>query len=142
MIDNAEHLLDATADLVEAVLDTAPGVRILVTSREPLGVAGERIVRVRSLDPSGAGLELFLDRAGADVDPVGAQAVCQRLDGIPLAIELAAARVRTLGVEEVLRSLDQDLAVLTGGRRTITGCRASVGTQNTRRRMHRKFSSR
>ena len=125
VIDNAEHLLDSTADLVEAVLDRAPGVRVLVTSREPLGVTGERIVRVPSLDSAGAGLELFLDRAGVDVDPVAAESVCRRLDGIPLAIELAAARARTLGVQEVLRSLDQDLAVLTGGRRA-TGRQATL----------------
>jgi predicted ATPase len=136
LLDNCEHLLDAVAELVESVLGACPGARVLATSREALDVAGERVVRLRSLavPPSGATLEelaasdaarLFLERAeatGADT-AYGADAaaaiveICHRLDGIPLAIELAAARVIALAPADIAAHLDERFRLLTGGRR-------------------------
>jgi len=117
VIDNAEHVLDGVADLVEVLLDRCPGVRLLVTSREPLGVRSECVWRVPSLDVSGSAVDLYRDRLGAPVDAVLAEELCSRLDGIPLAIELAAARARSLGTEEVLRNLSDRFRILVGGRR-------------------------
>jgi predicted ATPase/DNA-binding SARP family transcriptional activator/DNA-binding NarL/FixJ family response regulator len=141
LLDNCEHLIDAAARLVETLLDSCPELRILATSRETLGVMGEANWRVPSLslpDPQRsptidelAGYEsarLFLDRAlyrsSAFVlssENVGAVAeICNRLDGIPLAIELAAARVGTLAVEQISARLGDSLKLLTGGSRTAT----------------------
>ncbi len=117
VIDNAEHVLDATADLVETVLDACPDARILVTSREPLGVRGEHVMGVRSLDPQTTAVELFCDRVGRPVDLAVTAELCARLDGIPLAIELAAARARSLGVEEVLTNVADRFKLLVGSRR-------------------------
>jgi predicted ATPase len=116
VVDNAEHVLDAVAELVEAVLDACPSVRVLVTSREPLGVAGEVVWRVPSLDTPTA-VALLEDRLGRSVDREVASELCRRLDGIPLAIELAAARARSLGVDEVLANLADRFRLLGGGRR-------------------------
>jgi predicted ATPase len=136
ILDNCEHLLDPVAALVETMLEQCPNADILATSREPLGVQGERVVRLRSLPvpQAGATLEqlaefdaarLFLDRAeAADADltlgaadgPAIAE-VCRRLDGIPLAIELAAARVIALSPGEIAAHLDERFRLLTGGRR-------------------------
>jgi predicted ATPase/DNA-binding SARP family transcriptional activator/DNA-binding NarL/FixJ family response regulator len=141
LLDNCEHLIDAAAHLVETLLDSCPKLRVLATSREALGVMGEANWRVPSLslpDPQRsptidelAGYEsarLFLDRAlyrsSAFVlssENVGAVAeICNRLDGIPLAIELAAARVGTLAVEQISARLGDSLKLLTGGSRTAT----------------------
>jgi predicted ATPase/class 3 adenylate cyclase len=117
VLDNAEHVLDAAADLVEELLDRASGTRLLVTSREPLGIASERVVRVRSLDPETTAAELFRERLGAPADDAVVVELCHHLDGIPLAIELAAARARALGVKEVLSNLGDRFRLLTGGRR-------------------------
>jgi non-specific serine/threonine protein kinase len=138
VLDNCEHLVVACADLVDAILRACPGVRILATSREPLAIAGELTWRVPSLSvaPIGAALSpdelsayeaprLFVDRANA-VEPsfqataLNANAitqVCQRLDGIPLAIELAARRVTALSVEQIAERLDERFRFLTGGSR-------------------------
>jgi predicted ATPase len=100
------------------LLDECPATRLLVTSREPLGVSGEHVVRVRSLDPSTTAVELFRDRVGEDVDDDVARELCVHLDGIPLAIELAAAaRARSLGADEVLANLADRFRLLVGGRR-------------------------
>jgi predicted ATPase/class 3 adenylate cyclase/DNA-binding CsgD family transcriptional regulator len=126
VLDNCEHLLDASAALVLALLETCPRLTLLTTSREPIGVAGELSWRVPSLPLADKAIELFLDRASrarADllVDDQNAATVaeiCRRLDGVPLAIELAAARVRALSLVEILDSLHDRFRLLTGGART------------------------
>jgi predicted ATPase len=136
ILDNSEHLLDPVAALVEALLERCPNLAILATSREALEVRGERVIRLRSLPvpQPGAGLDqltdvdaarLFLDRAdtaGADLalqaaDGPAIAEICRRLDGIPLAIELAAARVIALSPGEIAAHLDERFRLLTGGRR-------------------------
>ncbi|MGC1154456.1 ATP-binding protein, partial [Mycobacterium sp.] len=126
VLDNCEHLLDASAELVVALLGAAPGLTLLATSREPIGVAGEVSWRVPSLSLAHEAIELFVDRARRArpdfaVDDDNAPAVgeiCRRLDGMPLAIELAAARVRALSVAEILEGLHDRFRLLTGGART------------------------
>ncbi|MGB8388527.1 ATP-binding protein, partial [Mycobacterium sp.] len=126
VLDNCEHLLDASADLVVALLGGAPGLTVLATSREPIGVTGEATWRVPSLSVADAAIELFADRArlaqtGFKVTDDNAPAVaeiCRRLDGMPLAIELAAARVRALSLAEIVDSLHDRFRLLTGGSRT------------------------
>ncbi|HZQ87286.1 MAG TPA: adenylate/guanylate cyclase domain-containing protein, partial [Acidimicrobiales bacterium] len=125
VIDNCEHLLDACADFVERVTEVCSGVAVMATSREPLGLPGEQVCRVASLDPSRDAIELFVDRVrlvdpafaptAADLDTI--QEMATRLDGIPLAIELAAARVRSLGLAGVLARLDDRFSLLRAGRR-------------------------
>ncbi|MGH3967197.1 MAG: ATP-binding protein, partial [Mycobacterium sp.] len=126
VLDNCEHLLDASAELVVALLGAAPGLTLLATSREAIGVAGEVGWRVPSLSLDDEAIELFTDRArharpGFAVSDANAAAVgeiCARLDGVPLAIELAAARVRALSLAEILDSLHDRFRLLTGGART------------------------
>jgi predicted ATPase len=126
VLDNCEHLLDASAEVVVAVLGAAPGLTVIATSREPIGVAGEVSWRVPSLSIRDEAIELFTDRAhrvrpdfavGDDNATVVAE-ICRRLDGVPLAIELAAARVRALSLGEILDSLHDRFRLLTGGART------------------------
>lgn len=108
VLDNCEHLTHAVAELVSSLLPAAPGVHVLAASREPLGVGGEYAHRVGVLDEN-ASLELFFERAGdaldgeRDHDEVAE--ICRRLDGIPLAIEMAAARAATLSLSEMLDGL-------------------------------------
>lgn len=137
VIDNCEHLLRAVASVVDDVVRTCPGVRVLATSREGLNVAGERILAVASLDlPSETeelaaiadcdAVLLFVERAravkaGFALDDSNARDVvqiCRRLDGIALAIELAAARVSMLTPSELARRLDQRFRLLAGGQRS------------------------
>jgi predicted ATPase/class 3 adenylate cyclase/DNA-binding CsgD family transcriptional regulator len=126
VLDNCEHLLDVCAELVVAVLAAAPGLTLLATSREPIGVPGEATWRVPSLSVSDEAIELFADRARlaqtgfavTDDNAATVAEICQRLDGMPLAIELAAARVRALSVAEILDSLHDRFRLLTGGART------------------------
>ncbi|WP_457337649.1 ATP-binding protein [Rhizobacter sp. P5_C2] len=139
VLDNAEHVLEACAQLSYALLSACPALRMLVTSRERLGIVGELTYRVPSLsmpDREEQGTperlahfesaRLFIERAQLQqprfvVTPENAPSlasICRRLDGIPLAIELAAARVRLMPVEEVGRRLDQRFDLLTGGSRT------------------------
>jgi predicted ATPase/tetratricopeptide (TPR) repeat protein len=126
VLDNCEHLLDACAELVVALLGGAPGLTMLATSREPIGVTGEATWRVPSLSVADAAIELFADRArlaqtGFTVTDDNAAAVaeiCARLDGMPLAIELAAARVRALSLADILEGLHDRFRLLTGGART------------------------
>src|SRR3984957_5205213 len=126
VLDNCEHLLDASAALVNALLGAAPGLTLLTTSREPIGVPGEVSWRVPSLSLADEAIELFIDRArrarpdftlSAD-NAVAVGEICVRLDGLPLAIELAAARVRALSLAEILDSLHDRFRLLTGGART------------------------
>lgn len=124
-LDNCEHVIEAGARLVERVLATAPQVRIVTTSREPLGLPGEVLWRVPPLGAEAAH-RLFVERAGA-VRPgfvpdagehAAVDAICRSLDGIPLAIELAAARVRMMPPDRIAAALDDRFRLLTGGGRT------------------------
>jgi len=140
-LDNCEHLLDACAQVCRHVLASAPGLRLLNTSREPLSVAAETIWRVPPLSVAPAGADpaaaapgaeryeavrLFADRAAASKpgftvgpDNVAAiTAICRALDGMPLAIELAAARIRALSVEQIVARLDDRFGLLTAGDRS------------------------
>jgi predicted ATPase/DNA-binding SARP family transcriptional activator/Tfp pilus assembly protein PilF len=139
VLDNCEHLLDACSRLVDALLNASPRLKILTSSREPLGVAGEVIFRVPSLPFPAAGqslstestmgyaaLHLFVDRArlvrpGFQVtagNTASLARICQQLDGIPLAIELAAARTSVLTLEQLASRLDDAFRLLTGGSRS------------------------
>jgi predicted ATPase/class 3 adenylate cyclase len=122
VLDNAEHVIDAVAHLVNAIVDNCPEVRVVVTSREPLGVPGEEVWRTPSLVVTEAAM-LFCERARAArpdlaLDDGLVTAICKRLDGIPLAIELAAARARSLPLERIAAELSNVFRVLTGGART------------------------
>ena len=139
MLDNCEHLLDGCAKLVGTLVGLCPAITVLASSREALGIAGEQAYRVPSLalpDPGHVdtsesvaafeAVQLFTDRARlarpdfqVSLQNAAALAsICHRLDGIPLAIELAAARVRSLSIDEINRKLDQRFQLLTGGSRT------------------------
>jgi len=123
-LDNCEHLLDASAVLVDTMLRSCPEVSVLATSREPLGVAGEMVWRVPSLHEDEA-VALFVDRASRvrpwfTLDATNEAAVrmlCRRLDGIPLAVELAAAWLRTLTPAQIAAGLDDRFALLVRGAR-------------------------
>src|ERR1700722_9260112 len=141
ILDTCEHLLDACADLIQAVLPEAPGVTVLATSRQPLDTLGKQNFAIQplpvpdsdavELDRSdaveldrGDAVELFALRARAAVPDFAVTpanwadviALCRRLDGIPLAIELAAVQLRGLALDELVKRLDHRFAVLTGGR--------------------------
>ena len=136
LLDNCEHLLDAAAELVDRLLARCSQVCVLATSREALDVPGEQVIRLRSLELPDTDValgdlvrvdatRLFVERAGAvdsqlrfepsDAKPIAE--ICRRLDGIPLAIELAAARVVALSPSEIAGHLDERFRLLTGGRR-------------------------
>ena len=139
ILDNCEHLVDACAQMTERILQTASNVKVLASSREALGIAGEvtysvpplKIPDLVNLPPLDSlsqyeAVKLFIDRAASVIPdfkvttenaPIIAQ-ICHRLDGIPLAIELAAAKIRVLGVEQIARRLDDRFKLLTGGSRT------------------------
>ena len=126
VLDNCEHLLDASAALVVALLGAAAKLTLLATSREAIGVAGEVSWRMPSLSLADEAIELFTDRARharpdfavSDDNAATVAEICARLDGLPLAIELAAARVRALSLAEILDSLHDRFRLLTGGART------------------------
>ncbi len=126
VLDNCEHLLDACAELIVALLGAAPGLTLLATSREPIGLTSEATWRVPSLSLADEAVELFADRARlaqtgftvTDDNAAVAAEICRRLDGVPLAIELAAARVRALSLAEILDGLHDRFRLLTGGART------------------------
>jgi predicted ATPase/DNA-binding CsgD family transcriptional regulator len=116
VLDNCEHVVDAVAGFAERVLAACPTVTLLATSRERLAVPGERVVAVGPL-PLGSDAErLFADRAEAPVEPDAVADLCSRLDGLPLAIELAAARSAALGGPGLLTGLGDYLRLLAGGR--------------------------
>jgi predicted ATPase/class 3 adenylate cyclase len=137
LLDNCEHLIDAAAKFCDEVIRHCPKVRFLATSREPLGIGGERVYRVPSLTLPGSDAESVEDLAGSDavqlfaerarahqpdfvIDAVSAPdavTVCRRLDGIPLALELAAARLSSMSLAQVAARLDQRFRLLTGGSR-------------------------
>jgi predicted ATPase len=138
VLDNCEHLIGGCAKTADAILRRCPRVHLVATSREPLGIGGETIYRVPSLSLPGPGdpgawtpgssdaVALFIDRARAhgvalavdeQTGPV-VMSICRRLDGMPLAIELAAARLRSLSLAELHDRLDQRFRLLTGGSRT------------------------
>ncbi len=127
VIDNCEHLVAEVAAVVSAFQSRCNNVVMLATSREALGVQGERVVRVPSLEAGGDAMRLLCERArdaDSSFDPLGHEAVleqiCRRLDGIPLAIELAAARMRSLSPEELLDRLQDRFRLLRGsGRGTL-----------------------
>jgi predicted ATPase/class 3 adenylate cyclase len=139
VLDNCEHLVAACAELAEASLRSCPRLKILATSREPLGVSGETVWRVPSLSiperehvppverlMQYEAIRLFVERVAAvepafTLTPQNAAVVCgvcRRLDGIPLAIELAAARMRALSLAQIAARLDASFGLLTGGART------------------------
>jgi predicted ATPase/class 3 adenylate cyclase len=138
-VDNCEHLIDACAQLIDTILRSCPGIHFLATSREALGIAGEtswplppmsipdveQTMPLDSLAGSDA-IQLFLDRALAvhpgfiltEDNAHVIHTICRRIDGLPLAIELAAARVRVMSVHEIAARLDDRFRLLTGGSRT------------------------
>ncbi|MFF1777327.1 BTAD domain-containing putative transcriptional regulator [Streptomyces virginiae] len=125
LLDNCEHLSDAVADVLEAVLPQAPGLSVLVTGQEPLALAGEAVHPLAPLAPADA-VALFTARAGlppdrttTPEDTAAVAALCGRLDGLPLALELAAARARTLGVHGLLAGLDDRFTLLSRGLRGV-----------------------
>ena len=124
VFDNCEHVVDSVADLVAAILAASATVKVLATSREGIGVADEQLWRVPSLDV-GAAVELFVERAASMVsDTLAGEAtavedVCRRLDGIPLAIELAASRMASMTAAEVRDRLDDRFKLLVGSRRGL-----------------------
>jgi len=118
VLDNCEHVVDSVASLVAFLLVTARDLRVVTTSRAPLNIATERVVQLGQLEPDD-GSALFVRRAhaarpSADLDPAVVTAVVARLDGLPLAIELAAARIRAMSLEELRRRLSDRFAVLCG----------------------------
>ncbi len=139
LLDNCEHLIDACAQLCESLLQACPHLRILATSRELLNIEGERVYlepslkipdsafhdRIAKLEEYDA-VRLFIERARAahahfaltEQNANAVAQICRRLDGMPLAIELAAARVSALSVEQIAAHLDMSLDLLTGGKRT------------------------
>ena len=127
VLDNCEHLLGPVATLVEQLVGSSPRLSLIATSREPLGIAGEQIFPVPSLDPASDAIDLFVavcrttdPHYELNTDDVSTVArVCQRLDGIPLAIELAAARTRTLSPTEILERLEDRFRLLRGSRRSV-----------------------
>jgi predicted ATPase len=142
VLDNCEHLLQACGELATALLDACPNLRLLATSREPLRISGECIWRVPSLGVPESrsdlspdqvaqfpAIQLFVQRAQAvksdfavtSRNAAAVSAICARLEGLPLAIELAAAWVRALSVEQILERLDDTFALLVGGSRSAPG---------------------
>ncbi|BBF99740.1 MULTISPECIES: AfsR/SARP family transcriptional regulator [Pseudonocardia] len=122
VLDNCEHLIDSVAGLVDDLLGTVPGLTVLATSREPLGVPGELLHPLGALDDAQAA-RLFTDRAAAvapgfTADPATVTEICRRLDGQPLPIELAAARARTLSAREIADRLADRFRLLVSGSRT------------------------
>jgi len=130
LLDNCEHVLDGAAEAVEEVLHRCPDLHVVATSRAPLGVDGEQVLRLAGLELPAAGegagpaVELFVDRAtaaGGMVDLPAISELCRRLDGLPLAIELAAGRARSLAPAEIAARLDERFSLLTvSGRRSAT----------------------
>jgi predicted ATPase/class 3 adenylate cyclase len=125
VFDNCEHLVEPAAHVISTILRTAPKVKVLASSRQALGVSGEATYHVPTLDLP-TGVALFVERARAtsstftltDENAPTVAEICQRLDGIPLAIELAAARVKVLSIPNLAQRLNERFKILTGGSRT------------------------
>ena len=125
ILDNCEHLVEACAQLADQLLHECPNLKIIASSREALGISGETVYRVPSLLDSEAA-RLFIDRAvkvdsrfkETEQNALGSVQICHRLDGIPLAIELAAARVKLFTPQQIAERLDDRFKLLTGGSRT------------------------
>jgi predicted ATPase/DNA-binding SARP family transcriptional activator len=119
VLDNCEHVIDAVAELAELLLQRVPGLHILATSQEALAITGEYLEVVPPL-PEAAAAELFIARASGFTpdaeDSLAIASICRRLDGLPLALELAATKVRALGVQKLSSRLDDRFKVLTGKR--------------------------
>ena len=136
VVDNCEHVLAASAELVDAIVSAAPGVRVIATSREPLSIAGEHVLPIPPLDlppphtalplqhlAQNEAVKLFAERAAAasgsfeltEANRAAVVDLCRRLDGLPLAIELAAVRTRVLAVEQILDRLSDRFHLLVGG---------------------------
>src|SRR5262249_31870116 len=150
LLDNCEHLLKACGELADALLRRCPGVRLLATSREALHISGERAWRVPSLGIPDLhsmprpdeivdypALQLFVERAQAVQSDFAVTsrhaagvvaAICTRLEGLPLAIELAAAWVRALGVDQILERLDNTFGLLVGGSRSAPSRQQTMRT--------------
>ena len=147
MLDNCEHVLADAARLAESLLGAGPEIVVMVTSREPLGITGEVVRGVPSLaipadDVSAAdaltasAVRLFVERATAATDRFAVDddnvatvvAICRQLDGIPLALELAAARIRAMPPAEIARRLSERFRLLTGGRGSLERHRTLLGT--------------
>ncbi|HTU82265.1 MAG TPA: tetratricopeptide repeat protein [Candidatus Acidoferrales bacterium] len=148
ILDNCEHVLEAVAAIANDVIRTCPDVRLLATSRQALGVSGEEVLRLPSLDvphkiadltPAAVmefgAVALFVDRARSvdksfvltdDTAPIVAD-ICRRLDGIPLAIELASARVKVLSIPNLAQRLNERFKILTGGSRTALPRQKTLG---------------
>ncbi len=160
LLDNCEHVIGACAKLADALLRGCPNLALLVTSREPLGIDGERVYRVPSMSipvdgddaatiRASEAVRLLEDRAAAQGVPLAwdepaakvTGRICRRLDGIPLAVELAAARLRVMPAAELDARLDERFALLTGGSRAALPrqqtlramCRLVVGAADERR---------
>lgn len=126
VLDNCEHLADASAEIAASMLGACPAVKLLATSREPVRAAGEITWQVPSLSLQDEAIQLFLDRARhvrpdfavSSENTATLEQICKRLDGMPLAIELAAARIRALSLSEIVDSLHDRFRLLTGGART------------------------
>lgn len=126
IIDNCEHVIDAVAALARALLDGCPDLSLMATSRERLGVSGEHVMAIGPLDPHGDGVELFTIRAreaqpgfdpAAHREPIAE--LCERLDGLPLAIELAAARAPAVAPRDLLAHIEDRFRLLRGSRRDV-----------------------
>lgn len=139
VVDNCEHVLDGVAEQIDDLLAVCPKVRVLATSREALDLDGEQVTRVKSLhvasdDGPSPATRLFIERAaeaGAELDPSDDAVIadiCLRLDGLPLAIELAAARTNVLSPRQILERLDDRFTLLTGGRRRSRGRQQTLET--------------
>ena len=121
ILDNCEHVVEAVADLVSALVARTPALSVLTTSRAPLGLAAERIYLLPELS-SDDGVALFVERAtaarpGVHLDGEAVRSLVARLDGLPLAVELAAAKIRVMSVAEIERRLDNRFGLLRGGSR-------------------------
>jgi predicted ATPase/DNA-binding SARP family transcriptional activator len=133
VIDNCEHVLDTVAEIVDTITSHCPGVAIVTTSREFLAMEGEQVFHVRPLDPIGAGADLLQARALAasaeitSADRPVLQEICERLDGIPLAIEIAATRAGSLGLPALRASLEDQFTLLAAGQRRGTERQQTLG---------------
>jgi predicted ATPase/tetratricopeptide (TPR) repeat protein len=121
ILDNCEHVVDAVADLVSVLIARTPALTVLTTSRAPLGLAAERIYLLPELSTDD-GVALFVERAtaarpGVHLEPDAVRSLVARLDGLPLAVELAAAKIRVMSVPEIERRLDNRFSLLRGGSR-------------------------